>query len=85
MKKYEKPTIVIERFELSHSVANCSPAMNHAQGACRYESDELLGFLKPGQTVFGTTDCTYTSDEFMSKFEGYCLQTSEDGMNLFTS
>lgn len=84
MKKYEKPTIVIERFELSHSVANCSPAMNHAKDACKYESDELYGLIDSTETVFGG-DCTYTIDEFVSIYEGFCLQTAADGQVLFTS
>lgn len=85
MKKYEKPTIAIERFELSHSIANCNPAMNHAEGACKYESNELFGKLNPGETVFNLGDCTYSMQEFVSIFEGYCLQTSADSQTLFTS
>lgn len=84
MKKYEKPVVVIEHFELSHSVANCSPAMGHSKEQCKYESNELFGMLNGAETVF-SGDCTYTIDEFTTMFEGFCLQTSEDGMNLFTS
>ncbi len=86
MKKYEKPTIVIESFELSHSIANCDLPMNHAEGACKFESNELPGMLNPGETVFDSgLSCTLDYGEFMSIFEGYCLQTGTPGQTLFTS
>lgn len=85
MKKYEKPRIVFEHFELNHSIANCSPAMNHSQLTCKYESDELFGFINGSETVFASGDCTYTIAEFSEKYEGFCLQTGTDGFNLFTS
>lgn len=84
MKKYVKPTVVYENFELSHSIANCNPAMNHSQDSCDYDSNELDGFLNSGETVFSDR-CTYTIDEFRGIFEGFCLQTGTDDFNLFTS
>ncbi len=84
MKKYVKPTVVIERFELNHSVANCSPAMNHQRNTCKYESDELYGLIGSGETVFGG-DCTYNFDEFVGRLEDFCMQTSAPGQTLFTS
>ena len=84
MKKYIKPTIVIEQFELNHSIASCNPAMNHSQEACKYESDELYGFIDVDETVFNG-GCTFTYDEFVNVYEGFCLQTSADGQTLFTS
>ena len=85
MKKYVKPTVVYENFELSHSIANCNPAMNHSKTDCQYESDDLFGLIDAGETVFGEGICTYTLEAFMKISEGYCLQTNTDGMNLFTS
>lgn len=84
MKKYVKPTIVIEQFEVNHSIANCNPAMNHAETTCKYESNELEGFIEGNETVFNG-ECTYSYDYFMSIYEGFCLQTSVDGQTLFTS
>ena len=85
MKKYAKPVIVFENFELSHSIANCSPAMNQSQDNCDYDSSELFGFLNPGESVFNAGACTYTLQEFQSIFEGFCIQTANEGFNLFTS
>lgn len=85
MKRYEKPRITIEQFEMNHSIANCSPAMNHSKLSCEFESDELYGLINDGETVFNEVRCTYTETQFISIFEGFCLQTSTDGQNLFTS
>lgn len=85
MKKYVKPTLVYENFELSHNIANCSPAMNHSQSNCEYDSNELLGLINPGETVFSNGTCTYTLEGFLGLFEETCLQTGTDGYNLFTS
>lgn len=84
MKKYVKPTLVYENFELSHNIANCSPAMNHGEGECVYDSNELLGLIAPDETVFNG-GCTYTLEVFLGLFEETCLQTGTDSYNLFTS
>ena len=85
MKKYEKPTIVIERFELNQSIANCSPAMGHQKNGCEYDSSELEYLIEPGETVFVMGDCTYSEAEFLEMFNDFCLQTSIPGHTLFTS
>lgn len=85
MKRYEKPRIIIEQFEMNHSIANCDPAMNHSKIVCKFESDELPGMIDPGETVFNAEECTYTAEEFMGIFESFCLQTATDGQTLFTS
>ena len=85
MKKYEKPMLVFESFELNHSIANCNPAMNQSQTTCDYDSNELSGMLEAGETVFAADACSYTLEEFMGLYEGFCLQSSADGSNLFTS
>lgn len=85
MKKYVKPTIVYENYELSRSIANCSPAMNHSKESCTYDSSELPEFLNAGETVFYENNCSISYEEFMSMFEDFCLQTDTDNYNLFTS
>lgn len=85
MKKYVKPTVVYENFELSHSIANCNPAMNHSQDSCEYDSNELFEYLNSGETVFSDGSCTYTIEQFRGMCEDFCIQTNTDGMNLFTS
>lgn len=82
MKKYAKPVIIFENFELNHSIANCSPAMNHSVNSCDYDNDELFGLLEEGETVFSLGTCTYTTDIL----EDFCMQTGTDKVyNLFTS
>lgn len=85
MKKYEKPVVVYENFELNHSIANCSPAMNHSKDACDYDSSELFGLIDAGETVFNEGSCTMTYEDFKSMFEDICLQTGTEDYNLFTS
>ena len=85
MKKYVKPVLIYENFELNHSIANCSPAMNHSKETCDYDSSELYGLLNSGETVFNSDNCTMTLDDFKKIYEGYCLQTGTDDYNLFTS
>ena len=52
MKKYAKPVIIFENFELNHSIANCSPAMNQSQDTCDYDSSELFGLINDGGNSF---------------------------------
>ena len=85
MKKYEKPMLVFESFELNHSIANCNPAMNQSQTTCDYDSNELFGLISPGETVFAAGACTYTLADFKSIREDYCIQTGSSDFNLFTS
>lgn len=85
MKKYVKPMLVYENFELNHSIANCSPAMNHSQTTCDYDSDELYGLIGSDETVFNSGSCTMTLEQFKSIYEGYCIQTGTGDFNLFTS
>lgn len=85
MKKYAKPVAVFENFELNHSIANCSPAMNQSQDSCDYDSSELFGLINPGETVFNTGACTMTLSEFEKVFEDFCIQTGAESFNLFTS
>lgn len=85
MKKYAKPVAVFENFELNHSIANCSPAMNQSQDSCDYDSSELFGLINPGETVFNAGACTMTLNEFEAVFEDFCIQTGSESFNLFTS
>lgn len=84
MKPYVKPELIYEDFQLSHTVANCNPAMNQSETDCKYESDELFGLINSDETVFND-GCTYSSDYFEEIFEDYCYQTGTADFNLFTS
>lgn len=82
MKKYVKPDLVYENFELSQSIANCSAALNHTEDSCTLDSSEAPGlFLGSGETVFTEGNCTYTKEIL----EDYCYWTGGSSNNIFTS
>ncbi|MCI6043732.1 hypothetical protein MR857_10450 [bacterium] len=81
MKKYEKPMVVFERFELSHNVANCSAALNHMESETNCKIDDIEG-IDLGYTVFTAgTNCDYGTDIW----ENYCKFTGTDDIVVFTS
>ena len=82
---YVKPELIFEDFQLSHTVANCSPAMNHSKENCDYDSSELPGLIDSGTTVFNADQCTLSFDDFSKIYENYCIQTGSEIYNLFTS
>lgn len=81
MKKYEKPMVVFERFELSHNVANCSAVLNHGEADTNCYVDNIDG-IKFGYTVYTAGEnCTYGPE----KWENYCKFTGTEIYNVFTS
>ena len=81
MKKYVKPDLVYENYELSHNVANCSAALNHGQTETNCNVSNVDG-IEFGYTVFTAGDnCTYGPEIW----ENYCKFTGTDEYNVFTS
>lgn len=81
MKKYVKPEIMIESFELSHNVANCNPALNHAETETNCSISKIEG-VDLGVTIFTVgSNCDYGPDIW----EDYCKFTGDDTYNVFTS
>ncbi|MEO2239527.1 hypothetical protein ABE547_09975 [Dorea sp. YH-dor226] len=81
MKKYVKPDLVYENFELSHTVANCSAALNHAEAETNCFINDIEG-IDLGYTVYTAgANCTYGPEVW----EDYCKFTGTDGYNVFTS
>lgn len=77
MKKYVKPELFFENYELSQHIAACAWDLN-------LESDKVCGFYNehnPGYTIFTTVGvCEFVTEE------GYCYQaTGADGINTFNS
>ena len=78
MKKYEKPQIIIEHFEISQSVADCTWTMNlETDGKCTGDasdkgmSDVLFGEMQPCTLDFGVVEgmmCYYSFQEEMTLF-----------------
>lgn len=83
-KKYEKPQVFFEQYELSHSVANCSAALNHSENDCVLDGNKVPDLhLDPGETIFSTVNSSCNiSDEL---FEGYCYWTGNADNSIFTS
>lgn len=81
-KKYEKPQVFFEQYELSHSVANCSAALNHSQDECTLDAGKAPNlWLNQGETIFNVASCTYT----VEILETYCYWTGSVENNIFTS
>lgn len=83
MKKYEKPVLVFESYELSYNVANCSPALNHGETEMGCSIKIIDGVeLEEAETVF-TASVNCGCGE--SIWEHYCKFTGADIINVFTS
>lgn len=78
MKKYEKPQIIIECFELSQNVADCTWNMNHApDGQCTGDgSDKGLPIL-----FNQGLDCVV----YENNIEDYCYTVAMSGKVTFLS
>lgn len=79
MKKYEKPRVHIERFELSQHIAACAWDMSNSKTVeeCSAMSDPGFG-LDPGIQAF-MDHCSN------GPLEGYCYTNGNDGFNIFNS
>lgn len=86
MKKYVKPMVALERYELSQTIADCAWEMTNAtfENACMANPDP--NHLAPFYSgpLFNTDNrCTYKVDD---GFEFYCYQNGSDaGISLFKS
>lgn len=79
MKKYVKPELFYEHFELNTHIADCMFEVNN-QGdpqGCTFIADENYGI--PGAVVFTTIEVCGM------EFEGSCYYPGTDGTNTFAS
>lgn len=83
MKKYTKPMIYFEEFELSQNIAACGWDMLQAdKDSCAAQGDEALG--NPGITIF--TVAVETCE--VKDYEQYCYETglnSNESWRVFNS
>lgn len=82
MKKYVKPELIYESFELSEQIAlGCSSgliATYQDNKICKIENFNGVS----GLTLFSLDNaCDFTEGDF----EGYCYFNSGEGMTIFTS
>ena len=83
MKTYKKPTIYVERFELSQHIAACAWDMTNQSKPeeCTAQSDPDWG-MTPGLTMFTVAGSFNVTPDV---FESFCYTASSEGNNLFNS
>ena len=86
MKKYVKPMVALERYELSQTIADCAWEMTNAtfELACWANPDpNHLGPFYSGPLFNTKNNCSYNIDD---GFEVYCYQNGSDArFSLFKS
>lgn len=81
MKKYVKPDLFYENFQLTSSVAkNCSTVVGPTTHSCAVDGENVPGF-EPGRTLFASdySGCQEPLDEI------YCEYTDEGSLGIFHS
>lgn len=84
MKKYVKPELFYESFELSQHIANCQWELDHAsKETCVATGEDGTGY--ENNTLFMSyLACEWTADDGM--YEDYCYHSGADGnLNVFAS
>lgn len=82
MKKYVKPDLYYENFELSTHVAACAWDMTNSQSkeSCSAQADEeYLGFSDV--SLFNNAQCDISEADY----EDYCWTNGSVGANVFNS
>lgn len=78
MKKYVKPELFYEKFELSQHIAGtCAWVLNSAKGDCKASCEGM-----DDGTLFSSEIGCYFDSEVV---EDYCYTTGSEGMNVFAS
>lgn len=83
MKKYIKPELFYERYELSQHIADCQWEMNQAnENVCKAlpDQDPFFASLEDGSLFTETAACE------IQDWENYCYQTGAEGaIKVFVS
>lgn len=81
MKKYEKPRVYIERFELSQHIASCAWDMSNSKNVeeCSAVGDPEWDLPALNAFLDGNEKCTY------GPIEDYCYTNSGYAANIFNS
>lgn len=77
-KKYEKPQIYIEKFELAQHIAACDLKLNSTDVHNCEASYESVGVIEPLLFVEGNGECEIPMEE-------YCYTNGAGGTATFTS
>lgn len=80
MKKYVKPELFFERYELSQHIAACTWDLNSAnEDTCNFKAD-------PSQDPSLSPEYFFLTEGKNCNFEGpYCYMNAETGLNTFNS
>ena len=76
MKKYVKPELFYERFELSQHIADCMWELTYARNACVAKPDDQLGEL--GTLFTEAITACFNKDH---TYQDYCYENGVDGYN----
>ena len=82
MKKYVKPELFYEKFELAQHIADCAWELtNSTKDTCAAQADPdlLPGF--PNLFASEGNGCIYTTDVY----QDYCYHDGAQGVNVFAS
>ncbi|MBQ7801719.1 MAG: hypothetical protein IJ375_05290 [Oscillospiraceae bacterium] len=83
MKKYVKPELFYERFELSQHIADCAWELQLAsKEACIAQGDPEMGMGSLG-TLFTTLQSCYNKTD--EGYQAYCYTNGTAGVNVFRS
>ena len=86
MKKYEKPMITLERFELSQNIADCAWKLtSSSKDSCSAKPDDNFFFGSMNGNLFNDSSygCTIIAGV---QYEDYCYQNgSGSPFNVFKS
>ena len=82
MKKYVKPELFYERFELSQHIADCDWEW--------HDFDDGLSCYAIADPEFSISEFMFRSDNSaclidVEVYEGFCYQTGGEGLNTFKS
>lgn len=80
MKKYVKPELFFERYEVSRHIAACTWDLNSPiEGVCNFKGD-------PTQDPSLSPEYILLTENRACNFEGpYCYMNAEGGLNTFNS
>lgn len=85
MKKYVKPELFYEKFELTQHIADCAWELNSAQGSCNASADPDLipGVTEPDRLF--TADINGCSFIPGVNYQDFCYHDGAQGVNVFMS
>ena len=82
MKKYVKPALFYEKFELSKHIADCAWELTSAnKESCSAEADPNFLPDTPNLFVSGLNTCVYNE----TNYQNFCYYDGVQGVNVFAS